>query len=224
VCAHRTSTLTVRVLRAEGHPASIAFIHSGSGGVFHGRPYLLAPAPSLWWPMAFFGVGNKAWPNCARPTCLPFLPLQWPSLSFFLLLIPWTCDWRVGMTVLGTPSKQQQELVRQRGELSCFSQVAHLVRSSVRAVHGTEQVEATKLISLTNPAGALFPACRVLPRLPAPSHRPLFLVPGHLPKHPLVLRADQKRLLHAFLFLVARRARPGIHPGPHPFLDGLEFR
>src|SRR2546422_890834 len=55
------------------------------------------------------------------------------------------------------------------------------------------------------------------------SHRPLLLLPRHLPKHPLIPRADDERFFHPPLFFLARRLGPLVHFLAHPALHLGEF-
>lgn len=55
-------------------------------------------------------------------------------------------------------------------------------------------------------------------------HRPLLLIPRHLPKHPLIARADDEGFFHPPLFFFSRRLGPLIHFLAHPLLDLGEFR
>jgi hypothetical protein len=56
------------------------------------------------------------------------------------------------------------------------------------------------------------------------SHRPLFLLPRHLPKHPLVPRADHERLFHPLLLSLSHILYPLIHLRTHPPLHLGELR
>jgi hypothetical protein len=56
------------------------------------------------------------------------------------------------------------------------------------------------------------------------SHRPLFFLPRHLPKHPLVPRADHERLFHPLLLSLPRILYPPIHLRAHPPLHLGELR
>ena len=56
------------------------------------------------------------------------------------------------------------------------------------------------------------------------SHRPFFFVPRHLPKHPLIPRADNERFFHPSLFFLACRLGPLVHFLAHPALHLGEFR
>src|SRR3982751_5256677 len=55
-------------------------------------------------------------------------------------------------------------------------------------------------------------------------HRPLLLLPCHLPKHPLIPRTDEKRLFHPLLLRRPRISYPDIHFGAHPPLYLGELR
>src|SRR5262245_35172142 len=49
-------------------------------------------------------------------------------------------------------------------------------------------------------------------------HRPLLLVPRHLPKHPLISRTNHKSFFHPLLLFLACRLGPLVHSLPHPAL------
>jgi len=55
-------------------------------------------------------------------------------------------------------------------------------------------------------------------------HRPLLFVPRHLPKHPLIPRADHKRFLHPPLLILSRRLGPEVDLLAHPLLYLSKFR
>lgn len=59
---------------------------------------------------------------------------------------------------------------------------------------------------------------------PPQLHRPLLLVPRHLPKHPLIPRAGHECPFHPTPFVPACTLGPQVHLLPHPTLYFREFR
>src|SRR2546426_1645296 len=138
------------------------------------------------------------------------------TVTHCVLLLPiyihsWRCDFEIDGVAPHGIRAERSDLLGSWPASRVVGATCFASRSTQDALAGRRTASTSGLLGDRTPTFGL-------------SHRPRLLVPCHLPEHPLIPRADNKRLLQTYLLALGRLLRPHIHLPAHPLAHLRELR